>query len=149
MHTVFLALGANIGNKKKNIIDAISLLEKEVQQITVAKLYETKPMYHEDQENFLNTVVRGLTNLSPEELLHIAQKIEKQIGRVKRFRNGPREIDIDILFYDKLIFTSTTLQIPHPRIAEREFVLEPLMDLDSQFVHPVLQKNIQELMEQL
>src|SRR5438309_723413 len=98
MHTVFIALGSNVGDKKQYLKDAIKYLRKQIKQITVAKLYETKPMYFEDQDNFLNTVLRGYTNLLPLELLVFAKQIEKQVGRVKRFRNGPREIDIDILF---------------------------------------------------
>ncbi len=145
MHTIFLALGANIGNRKQQIKDAVILLQEQVENISVAKLYETKPMYHEKQKNFLNTVLRGQTTLSPEALLLFVKKIEKQIGRVKRFRNGPREIDIDILFYDDLIFTNKELEIPHPRIQERNFVIEPLMDLDPNLIHPILKKTVREL----
>ncbi|HZE87540.1 MAG TPA: 2-amino-4-hydroxy-6-hydroxymethyldihydropteridine diphosphokinase [Methylomirabilota bacterium] len=145
MHIIFLALGSNIENKKENINKAIKLLEKHVKNISVAKLYETKPMYLEQQDTFLNTVLKGETKLSPIELLNFAKQLEKQIGRKERFRNGPREIDIDILFYNNLIFKNETLQIPHPKIAERDFVLKPFMDLDSNFIHPVLKKTIQEI----
>ena len=145
MHKVFLALGSNVGDKKTNIQKAIELLGDHIHNISVAKLYETKPMYVENQEMFLNTALAGQTSLSPEALLTVVKKLEKEIGRKERFRNGPREIDIDILFYDDLIFQNENLQIPHPRIQERDFVLKPLMDLNPNFMHPVLKKPVKDL----
>ncbi|MBI5122529.1 aminodeoxychorismate synthase component I [Candidatus Roizmanbacteria bacterium] len=145
MHTVFLALGSNVGNKKEQINSAIEILGSQIKNIKLAKFYETKPMYYENQEDFLNTALQGETDLSPEELLIFIKSIEKKLGRQKRFRNGPREIDIDILFYDDLIFKKENLQIPHPRIQEREFVLKPLMDLDPNFIHPMLKKPISKI----
>lgn len=149
MHTVYLALGSNIGNKKQNITEALQLLKKHVTNITVAKLYATKPMYYEDQDTFLNTVLKGETHLSPQELLTAIKQIEQQLGRKKRFRNGPREIDIDILFYDDTIMQSEHLIIPHPAIQERDFVLKPFMDIDPDFVHPVLKSTIKNLFNNL
>lgn len=146
MHTVFLGLGSNIGNKKQNIKNAVTVLKKYISDIQIAKLYETKPMYYEDQDSFINTVIKGKTLLSPEKLLAFIKSAESSLGRQKRFRNGPREIDIDILFYDLLIHESTELVIPHPGISEREFVLQPFSDLDPGFVHPVLQKTIKQLL---
>jgi aminodeoxychorismate synthase component I/2-amino-4-hydroxy-6-hydroxymethyldihydropteridine diphosphokinase len=145
MQTVFLALGSNVGNKKKNIKQAIDYLAKHVTDIEIAKLYETAPMYFENQEKFLNTVAKGKTLLSPLELLAFVKNAERELGRQVRFRNGPREIDIDILFYNQLVYESDDLIIPHPRISEREFVLEPFMDLDPNFIHPIFNKTIKEL----
>lgn len=145
MHTVFLALGSNVGNKKENLNKAIKLLGKQIKNISVAKFYETKPMYYEKQENFLNSALRGETDLSPRDLLTFVKSLEQEIGRKKRFPNGPREIDIDILFYDDISFQDEHVQIPHPRIQERDFVLKPLMDIDPNFIHPVLKKTIKEL----
>ncbi|HEX8931821.1 MAG TPA: 2-amino-4-hydroxy-6-hydroxymethyldihydropteridine diphosphokinase, partial [Patescibacteria group bacterium] len=147
MYTVFLALGSNIGNKKEQINSAVKLLGQQIKNIQLAKFYETKPMYYEDQEDFLNTALKGETELSPEELLKFVKTIEKKLGRQKRFRNGPREIDIDILFYDDLILNEKNLIIPHPQIPEREFVLKPLMDMAPDFIHPVLQKSIHEILK--
>lgn len=149
MHTIFLALGSNVGNKKENIKRAIAALEKEVKKIQVAKLYETKPMYYEKQEMFVNTVIKGQTELSPQELLAFVKSLEKELGRQKRFRNGPREIDIDILFYDQLIQNDTDLIIPHSRISERAFVLEPFLDIDPAFIHPILKRSMKDLFAQL
>jgi para-aminobenzoate synthetase len=147
MHIVFLALGSNVGDKNINIQQAIELLKEHINQISVAKLYETKPMYYEKQDNFLNTVLQGQTNLTPQELLLFVKKLEKQIGRVKRFQNGPREVDIDILFYDDLVFNNKDLQIPHPRMQERDFVLKPFMDISPDFVHPILKKTVKQIYE--
>ena len=149
MHTVFLALGSNVGNKKENIKRAVSALEKKVKKIQIAKLYETKPMYFENQDMFINTVIKGQTQLSPTELLAFVKLLESDLGRQKRFTNGPREIDIDILFYDNLIYQTTKLQIPHPRMAERNFVLQPLVDLNPNIIHPSLHKTAQKLLDEL
>jgi 2-amino-4-hydroxy-6-hydroxymethyldihydropteridine diphosphokinase len=148
-HLVFLALGSNVGNKEQHITNAILALSKQLSNIVSAKLYETKPMYYEAQDIFVNTVIKGQTDLSPQELIIFVKHTEKDLGRQKRFRNGPREIDIDILFYDQLIYESPDLVIPHPRISEREFVLKPFMDIDPNFFHPVLKKTIKELFTEL
>jgi len=149
MIKVFLALGSNLGNKKKHINEAIKLLKKKVNDIKVAKFYETKPQYYEEQGTFINTVLVGFTNLAPKDLLYFIKEVEIQIGRKKRFRFGPREIDIDILFYGDLIYKDENLIIPHPLLQERGFVLKPLLDLEPDFVHPVLKKTVKELYEEL
>jgi aminodeoxychorismate synthase component I/2-amino-4-hydroxy-6-hydroxymethyldihydropteridine diphosphokinase len=149
MAKVYIALGSNVGDKKANIETAIKQLGKYIKKISVAKLYKSEPMYFENQEKFYNTVLSGFTKLSPEELLKFTQKAEEDIGRIKRFRNGPREIDIDILFYDDLVYKQKQLQIPHPKMQEREFVLKPFMDLEPKFVHPVLKKTIQQIYMEL
>ena len=149
MHQIFLALGSNIENRKQHIETALVLLREKVQDITVAPLYETKPRYFEDQYNFLNTVLRGFTDLEPRELLQFTKAVQKEVGRVERFRNGPREIDIDILFYDNVAYKDEELEIPHPRLQERDFVLQPFSDINPDFPHPVLKKTIRELLATL
>ena len=149
MHQIYLALGSNIENRKQHIETAITLLREKVQDITVAPLYETKPRYFEDQHNFLNTVLRGFTDLEPRELLLFTKAVQKEVGRVERFRNGPREIDIDILFYDNVAYKDEELEIPHPRLQERDFVLQPFSDINPDFSHPVLKKTIRELLASL
>lgn len=142
MSMIYLALGSNLGDRKQNILKAIELLKKKVKNISVAGFYETKPQYYEKQDIFLNTVLRGETDLPPSELLRFVKKIEREIGRKPRIRYGPREIDIDILFYDNLVYKDKILIIPHPLLQERYFVLRPFLDLDAEFVHPVLKKTI-------
>ncbi len=149
MAIIFLALGSNIENRKQYIETAINLLRENVHDMVVAPLYETKPRYFEDQQQFLNTVVRGCTNLAPHELLQCTQAVQQEGGRVARFRNGPREIDIDILFYDHILYQDEELEIPHPRIQERDFVLQPFADIHPDFLHPVLKKTIRELLDAL
>lgn len=145
MHKVFLGLGANVGDKKKNLEKAIELLSEKIINIQSSKFYETEPWGYKEQDKFLNAAVMGATSLSPFELLKFVKGIEKKIGRIERFKWGPREIDIDILFYDNIFYKKNNLEIPHPRLHERDFVLKPLMELDEKFIHPVLQKSIKEL----
>jgi len=102
-----------------------------------------------EQDNFINTAVGGETNLNPHDLFLFVKGIEKKIGRIKRFRFGPREIDIDILFYDNLVFKDKDIQIPHTSLHERDFVLQPLADLAPATKHPVLHKTVKELLENL
>jgi 2-amino-4-hydroxy-6-hydroxymethyldihydropteridine diphosphokinase len=149
MEIIFLAFGSNIENRKQHIETAIALLCKKVQDITVAPLYETKPRYFEDQQNFLNTVLRGFTDLEPRELLQFTKTVQHEVGRVERFRNGPREIDIDLLFYDNIVYKDEELEIPHPRLQERDFVLQPFAGIHPDFSHPVLKKTIRELLDTL
>ncbi len=147
MQIIFLALGSNIENRKQHLETAITLLREKVHDITVAPLYETKPRYFEDQQNFLNTVLRGFTDLHPQELLQFTKTVQQEVGRVERFRNGPREIDIDILFYNHKVYKDEELEIPHPRLQERDFVLQPFADINPDFLHPVLKKSIRELLD--
>ena len=149
MEKIFLALGSNIGNRQENINQAIRFLSKEITDIKQAPIYESKAVGYENQPDFLNTVISGYTDLSPEELLNFVKKVEKQTGRIKRFRWGPREIDIDILFYGNIVVEKDNLIIPHPRIQERDFVLKPLCDLEPEFLHPVLKKTVLELLNNL
>jgi 2-amino-4-hydroxy-6-hydroxymethyldihydropteridine diphosphokinase len=149
MHVIYLAIGVNVGDKQANIMQAVSLLSEKVRNIVLAPLYETKPWGYKHQENFINTVVKGETNLSLEKLLLLVKSIETKIGRIKRFRNGPREIDIDILLYDDVVYRSYTLTIPHPRMHERDFVLQPLVDIAPHIMHPVIHRSVYELMQEI
>ena len=149
MEIIFLALGSNIENRKQHVEKAITLLREKVYDITVAPLYETKPRYFENQQNFLNTVLRGFTDLEPRKLLQFTKTVQQKVGRVERFRNGPREIDIDVLFYDNKVYKDEELEIPHPRLQERDFVLQPFADINPDFYHPILKKTIRELLNAL
>ncbi len=148
-HAIFLGLGANVGDKKKNLEEAIEKLREKIINIKISKFYETNPWGFVSQDKFLNAAIQGKTFLTPLELLNFVKSIEKKVGRVERFKWGPREIDIDILFYDDLIYKDESLVIPHPFIQERKFVLDPLMDLDPDFVHPVTKKTIREILNEL
>lgn len=147
--TIFLALGANVGDQEGQILKAIELMTPHITQITKAPFYHSKPMGVTDQPDFVNTAITGTTALAPEALLSFVKELEKKIGRIYRYRWGPREIDIDIIFYDDLIFKSSDLEIPHAHAHERDFVLRPIVDLDPTFVHPVLHKRVDELLSDL
>lgn len=148
-HVAYIALGGNIGEVFKNIKKALKLLSEKCTILQTSYLYETAPMYVVDQPNFLNAACKVLTDLEPTELLVFLKNIEKEVGRVPSIRNGPRAVDLDILFYDKIILKTENLIIPHPRIAERRFVLEPLNDIAKNFVHPTKQQTINALLKTL
>lgn len=128
---VFLGLGSNIGERLQNLQAAVNLLDLRAGSVLrIASVYETAPVYIEDQPPFLNTVVELDTNLSPHELLLAVKEVEREIGRVPRERFGPREIDVDILLLEGETTVQTdNLVLPHPHITERRFVLEPLAEL--------------------
>jgi 2-amino-4-hydroxy-6-hydroxymethyldihydropteridine diphosphokinase len=146
MALVYLALGSNVGDSKGNIENAIRLLKSQIADIKSAPVYTSKAIGYTDQTDFLNTVVTGQTSLKPKELLKFVKDIEQQVGRIKRFRWGPREIDIDIIFYDKDIIEEPGLTIPHPRFRERDFVLKPLCDINPKTLDPITKQTIQELL---
>jgi 2-amino-4-hydroxy-6-hydroxymethyldihydropteridine diphosphokinase len=144
-HIVYLALGSNLGNRLANLKQAVAALSPQLDVKAKSHVYETPPWGYEDQPRFLNQVVKAKTYLEPEPLLKHLKRLEVTLGRIASFQNGPRLIDIDILFYDGLIVNTASLVIPHPRLHERGFVLLPLMDIDPDLVHPVNKKSIREM----
>lgn len=145
MAKVFLGLGSNIGDKEKNIHDALSRLSDFCTIKKISHFYLTEPVGDVKQDWFLNCCAEIETKLDPEDLLTHLKAIEQKLGRTKTVKNGPRCIDIDILFYENEIIKTKDLLIPHPRIQERLFVLRPLLDLDPEFIHPVKKISIQEM----
>ena len=148
-HTVYIALGTNLGNREANLKTAIEAMLPDVNIIAESHIYETPPWGYEDQPAFLNMVVKAETSLEPEALLQYLKQLEVELGRESNFRWGPRLIDLDILFYDDLVLDTPPLVIPHPRLHERGFVLVPLMDLAPNLVHPVLEKKISALLAEV
>ena len=144
-HIVYLSLGSNLGNRTANLKEAISSLAPQMEVKAKSKVYETPPWGYKDQPNFLNQVVKVQTYLEPLLLLKHIKRLEVALGREKTFQYGPRLIDIDILFYDDLVFESPALVIPHPHLHERGFVLLPMMDIAPDLIHPVKRKSIREL----
>jgi len=144
--TAYLCLGSNLGEREKNLTQALSLLSQEINLEKVSPAYETEPIGYKEQPLFLNLACQIITDLTPRELLRLAKTIERKMGRVpSRQINSPRLIDIDILFYDNRIIETQDLTIPHPRLPQRAFVLIPLADIAPKLVHPVLGKSIAEL----
>jgi 2-amino-4-hydroxy-6-hydroxymethyldihydropteridine diphosphokinase len=144
-HTIYLALGSNLGDRLANLKQAIAALTPQMEVRAKSKVYETPPWGFEEQPKFLNQVVRATTYLDPEPLLKHLKRLEVALGRKGSFPNGPRLIDIDILFYDDLVLDQPSLVIPHPRLQDRSFVLLPLMDIAPDLIHPVSKKSVREL----
>lgn len=149
-HRVFIAIGSNLGDREKNILDAINyLIEAGLDVKKVSSIIETEPYGYTDQEPFLNCAVEAYTNLSPQELLLLLLDIEKHLHRVRTVKWGPRTIDLDIIFFDDLVINEPNLTIPHPDMQNRVFVLEPIAEIEPDFVHPVLKKTVKELLSEL
>lgn len=145
-HSVFIALGSNLGDRLANLRAAILRMPPAVRVLRQSPIYETAPWGFLDQPDFLNQVILAETDLPPLNLLEYLKSIEVALGRTPTFRYGPRLIDIDILLYDDLVFETPYLIIPHPRLSERPFVLFPLADLAPHLRHPLTQKTVQEML---
>jgi 2-amino-4-hydroxy-6-hydroxymethyldihydropteridine diphosphokinase len=145
-HIVYLALGSNLGNREENLKQAISSLSPQMTVKEKSHVYETPPWGHEDQPRFLNQVLKAQTYLQPEQLLKHIKRLELALGRKGTFRNGPREIDIDLLMYDDLVLNTPILALPHPHMHERGFVLLPMMDIAPDLVHPLTRKSVREML---
>jgi 2-amino-4-hydroxy-6-hydroxymethyldihydropteridine diphosphokinase len=147
MNKVYILLGGNEGDPTKNLQKAKKKLEKAVGKISrESSIYRTAAWGMRDQPDFLNQVIIIQTALSPEETLVACLGIESTMGRVRTVKNAPRIIDIDILFFEKLILKDFALTVPHPEIPNRRFVLVPLNELSPNMKHPVLQKTIHQLL---
>jgi 2-amino-4-hydroxy-6-hydroxymethyldihydropteridine diphosphokinase len=145
-HRVFLSLGSNLGDKRLHLGEAVRRLEISGVQVQQASpIYVTEPVDFAQQDWFLNQVLEGSALLPPHELLETCLAIEREMGRERRQLKGPRTIDIDILLYDDLVIDSEILQIPHPRMHLRRFVLEPLAHLAPKLMHPVIRESIEAL----
>jgi 2-amino-4-hydroxy-6-hydroxymethyldihydropteridine diphosphokinase len=144
-HTVYLGLGANLGDRVASLEAAISGLAAYVTINNVSSVWDTAPQLVTDQPRFLNAALVGTTTLDPFELLHALKRLEEELGRRPNRRYGPRAIDIDVLFYDEWLVDSQELTIPHPMLAQRAFVLAPLAEIAPNFRHPRIHGSITEL----
>lgn len=151
MAIAYLALGTNIGNRRRNMITAAALLAERVGDVlALSGFYETEPWGFQSENTFLNAALRLETSLSPLELLKATQQIEAEMGRTQK-SNGTyhdRIIDIDILLYDDLILQTPELTLPHPLMQDRRFVMEPLLEIAPNVVHPVFKKTIVSLIRE-
>jgi len=145
MPKVFLGLGSNIGNKEDNINKALACISKVYTIKKTSHLYLTEPVGDIKQDWFLNCAVEIQTDVDPKNLLFTLKSIERKIGRKKTVKNGPRTIDIDILFYGDHVLNTKSLVLPHPLIQERLFVLQPMMDINPDLIHPVFKRSIHDL----
>jgi len=150
MAVVYIGIGSNLGNREKNCLRAIELLEK--RGIPVKKkssTYETEPWGIKDQPRFINMVIEVETFFEPEELLRILEEVEREVGRGVAFKWGPRIIDLDILLFDNIFLKEDNLEIPHPLMDKRDFVLKPLCEIAPDIIHPLLKVRICDLLKEL
>jgi dihydroneopterin aldolase/2-amino-4-hydroxy-6-hydroxymethyldihydropteridine diphosphokinase len=146
-HTAYIGVGGNMGDKEKNMQEAFELINdsKHTKITKTSKFYETKPVGYVEQEDFLNCAIEVKTLLNPLELVRFLLSIEKELKRERIIRWGPRTVDLDVLLYDNLISSLEEIIVPHPRMQERMFVLEPLCDIAPYVMHPILNKRIIEI----
>lgn len=151
-HTVFISIGSNMGDRKANCQTGIdALIASGVFSITgLSPFYETEPVDYLDQDWFVNSAMRGETDMTPLELLDLLKTIEARVGRkAHTIRFGPRVLDLDIILYDDLIVNTPRLTIPHVRMHERRFVLKPICDIEPNVVHPILKQTLRQLLAAL
>ena len=151
-HTVYIAVGSNIGDKMANCQNGIDSVIREACATLVGQspFYKTEPVGYEDQDWFVNGVFCIQTDLEPKDLLEKTQAIQTKAGRKKdMIRNGPRILDLDILLFDDRIINSRYLTVPHPRMHQRRFVLQPFCDISPDIVHPIFKKDMKALLDEL
>lgn len=150
MRSVYLSLGSNLGDRIANLRQALALLSgAKVEIRRVSSFYRTEPVGYRPQAWFMNCVAKAETDCMPLQLLRTCQQVERAVGRHPGVSQGPRRIDIDILLYEDALVRSPTLSIPHPRMAERRFVLVPLQEIAPHIRHPATQRTIPEMLSML
>lgn len=150
MPIAYIGLGSNLGDREENCLTAVRLLA--ARGLVIKKqsaLYETEPWGNEEQPGFINMAIEAETSLEPEKLLVVLKGIEQEIGRQDSYRWGPRVIDLDIILYGDIVINTPLLQIPHPLMHKRDFVLKPLSEIAPDMLHPVIKKAIVKLFSEL
>ena len=148
---VYIGLGSNMGDGVKNCLRAMEAIGSDARNrlVQCSRFYRTEPVGKKDQDWFINGVAAVETAMSPRELMEFLLSVEKKMGRARKERWGPRVIDLDILFYGERVLKEEGLQVPHPRLHERRFVLIPLKDIAPGLVHPVLQRTVSQILGEL
>ena len=147
--SVIIALGSNIGNFKINFQNAIELISRFGQIKSVGNIYVSKPYGLKEQNNFFNTAIEILTTCQPMELMLKLQNVEKKLIKNKKIPNGPRKIDLDIIFFGNRILKNSQIEIPHPRAMDRDFVLKPICDVKPFYRHPLSKLTLKESLENI
>jgi len=147
----FIGLGSNLGDREANLRQALDHLARttDTSVVRASSLYDTEPVGVEDQPHFLNAVAQLETRLTPQQLLWNLMLIERRLGRVRSQRWGPRTLDLDLLLYEDLVIDEEDLQVPHPELTKRSFVLVPLVELEPLLLHPVTGETMLALLQQL
>ncbi len=148
-HKLYLGLGSNLGDRQAHLDAAVAALAPSVRVLRRSAIYETAPWGYTDQPAFLNQVLEAGTDLEPKELLALLKATEKQLGRQTRFKNGPREIDIDILLIDDLVLNEDRLRVPHPGLYDRAFILTPLAEVAPELIIPGQKQTVKDLLAAL
>jgi 2-amino-4-hydroxy-6-hydroxymethyldihydropteridine diphosphokinase len=147
MYTVYLGLGSNIGDRFQYLSASLNEILRFMRVLSVSPVYETEPVEMGPGDNFLNIVIKAETNLVPSDLLPKLKVVEKHLGRSPDTHMRPREIDIDVLLYEGETYRDEHIEVPHPRLAQRRFVLAPFNDIAPEVLHPVLNKSVKQLLE--
>ena len=149
-HNAFIAIGSNLGTPKENCIEAIDIISSNphIKITSKSSFYQTAPVGNTEQDWFINAVIKVSTQLNSDILLSALLKIESKMGRIRKEKWGPRIIDLDLLFYDNLVIKQKDLTLPHPEIQKRNFVLQPLNEIEENFIHPSLNKSINTLLKE-
>lgn len=150
-NNVYIALGSNIGDRLGFLGKAILHLSQhpDIEVQALSSIYETEPVGYVDQEAFYNMVIEIATHLSAAEVMELCLEIEQRLGRVRTIVNGPRTVDLDLVYYDDFIIDEESLTLPHPRLQDRSFVLVPLVEIAADFIHPILQAENKELLSRI
>ena len=151
-HVAYLSVGSNMGGKLENCLKGLAAIDQSdaTKVVQTSKFYRTSPVDYKDQAWFVNAVVKICTTLDPFTLLDLLTEIQRHLGRNKDgVRFGPRVLDLDILLYDDRVIKSARLEIPHPRMHKRAFVLQPICDIDPAIAHPILGMTVSDLLQQI
>ena len=146
-NVAYIGIGSNVGVQINNIDNAVELIDQNsfCNVEAVSSIYESSPYGSIEQSNFFNAVIKIKTDLAPKELLHFLKSVETSVGRKITSKWGPREIDLDILFFNDIIFSDDEITIPHKDLLYRDFVLVPLIEIEPELVHPVMRKKLNEI----
>jgi 2-amino-4-hydroxy-6-hydroxymethyldihydropteridine diphosphokinase len=150
IHTAYIGIGSNLGTSGENCVEAIEKISTNdhIKIISKSSFYKTAPIGDIEQDWFINSVIRVDTKLNPKELLLTLLNIESEMGRIRKEKWGPRLIDLDLLFYDKLILNQEGITLPHPEMQKRNFVLVPLNEISESLTHPILKKTVKTLLQE-